>query len=262
MSVPGARHVQDGTLCQDAVLTRVEDDMAIVAVADGHGDPKHARSHEGSQLAVEVVADLLSQLARDVMNQPNQPHPLGLQSELRQHFPRRVSWEWNRRARIKAGQSNPDGTWHPDVTLFGTTLIAAVFTRSFAVFYQLGDGDILYMTDDGQTEQIFGHSEELYGSMTWSLCMPDGSTKAQIACRNLNVRRPQLAILATDGLRDSLPDDLQEFLRVGDWFVGRVETEGWDQVVRGLDTWLSELSFRGNGDDATFGLVHWPWWEE
>ena len=32
VSVPGARHVQDGVVCQDAVLTRVEEDLAIVAV--------------------------------------------------------------------------------------------------------------------------------------------------------------------------------------------------------------------------------------
>jgi hypothetical protein len=118
------------------------------------------------------------------------------------------------------------------------------------------------MSDDGSTEQVFAQSEELYGSLTWSMCMPDGSTKANVACRNLDGHRPRLAILATDGLRDSLPDDLHEFLRVGDWFVGRVETEGWDTVIDGLENWLSELSHRGNGDDATFGLVHWPWWEE
>jgi serine/threonine protein phosphatase PrpC len=181
VSVPGARHLSNGTPCQDAVLTRVEAEMAIVAVADGHGDPKHARSHEGSQLAVEVVADLLAQLAKDVMDQPNPPHPLELESELRQHLPRRIAWEWNRRARLIAGQSNPDGTWHKDLTLFGTTLIGALFTRRFAVFYQLGDGDILYMSDDGCTEQVFAPSEELYGSLTWSMCMPDGSSKAQVA---------------------------------------------------------------------------------
>ena len=262
VSVPGARHVQDGVVCQDAVLTRVEEDWAIVAVADGHGDPKHARSHEGSRLAVEVIADLMGQLARDVMDQPNTPHALELESELRRHLPRRIAWEWNRRARELAGQQSPDGTWHSDLTLFGTTLIGALFTRGFAVFYQLGDGDILYMSDDGTTEQVFTPSEELYGSLTWSMCMPDGSARAKVACRNLDEKRPQLAILATDGLRDSLPEDLHEFLRVGDWFLGRVEDEGWDLVVGGLGDWLSELSRRGNGDDATFGLVYWPWLEE
>ena len=37
--VIGARHIQDGTVCQDAIKTHCsEDGLLVVAVADGHGD--------------------------------------------------------------------------------------------------------------------------------------------------------------------------------------------------------------------------------
>ena len=46
ISVRGARHLADGLPCQDAVRVYQDDRLVILTVADGHGDPKHARSDE------------------------------------------------------------------------------------------------------------------------------------------------------------------------------------------------------------------------
>ncbi|MEC7987046.1 MAG: hypothetical protein VX278_17890, partial [Myxococcota bacterium] len=62
---------------------------------------------------------------------------------------------------------------------------------------------------------------------------------------------------STDGIRDSLQDDEQSYINVGRWILQRLGNESWDELSQSLPAWLGELSFRGNGDDTTLGIIHW-----
>lgn len=251
----GARHVVDGTPCQDAVRVYQDDDLAVIAVADGHGDPKHARSEIGARIAVDVTAILLRELGRQLLIRQHFDPPIKIQESLKHHLPQRLSWEWNRRAKAHAGHLDPDGSWHEDLNLYGTTVLGAVFTDRLGLFLQLGDGDIVLVEENGATECIFDLHEDMYGSLTHSLCQSGSAAYARLRCQRL--QRPAMAMLSTDGVRDCLQADTQAFLGVGHWLLRRVEQRGWDAALQTLPPWLDELSRRGNGDDVTMGILHW-----
>lgn len=232
--------------------------MVIVAVADGHGDPKHARSDRGADVAVEVTAALLRELGQSLIaEQADAPRtPLAIQQQLKRHLPARISWEWNRRVRAHAGHPGDDGAWHVDVQLYGTTILGALFTRDLSVCIQLGDGDILVVHEHGPVESIFPPHEDIYGSITHSLCQPGAASYARVRCFAMPPSL-RLAMLSTDGVRDCLGDDEAAFLSVGDWLLRRITAQGWEGALGALPPWLAELSARGNGDDVTLGIVHW-----
>lgn len=258
-SVVGARHLLTEAPCQDASRADVSAQRVILAVADGHGDPRHARSDEGARVAVDVAVELLDELARDLVADADR-HARHVEQQLQAHLPRRLAWEWNRRVRQLAGHPRPDGTWHVDLELFGTTLLGAVFTDELAVFLRLGDGDLFTLSADGSGERVFPPDAELVGTTTWSLCQPEAARRVEVRCAPLRQVRPRLVMLCTDGVSDSLGEEVDRTLAVAEWLADRLESEGWLPVVDGLRDWLSELSERGNGDDASLALAHWDAW--
>lgn len=252
-SVRGARHVLDGGPCQDAMHIVETEDIVILAAADGHGDQKHYRSDEGAKIAVEVATELLTILLLDLLKEEER-RPHDIERSLRYHLPRRISWEWNRRVKERAGLGN-DGDWHQDLVQFGSTIMAVAITPKFGLFIQLGDGDIMLLNADGSANLIFDADEEMYGSLTHSLCQPNIALHTQICCRSW--QEPHMVLLSTDGLRDSLQGDEEAYIQVGRWLSQRLESEGWNKVIDGLPSWLEEISRRGNGDDTTLVVVQW-----
>ncbi|MBT3220552.1 MAG: hypothetical protein HN348_15815 [Proteobacteria bacterium] len=283
LSVVGARHLQREQCGQDAVAVANTERVATVCLADGHGDPRYEFSDEGARIAVEVAEELLMALAVDLLtaDQPQQ-----LEKHLRTHLPRRIAWEWNRRVKEHTGQTNsrstpgpagsvardsstgnlcfesasvalrprnPDGEWTEAVMPYGTTLLGALFTPELALFVQLGDGEILRLFEGG-AELVFPSDENLFGGATWSLSQPDSSTHFHICC--LPNHNDTMVLLCTDGVSDSLAGE-EPLAKVARWLHSRIDEEGWESVIETLPAWLQELSERGNGDDATVGIVFW-----
>jgi serine/threonine protein phosphatase PrpC len=256
ISVCGARHLVNNTPCQDAVQHYVDEHMAIVAVADGHGDPKYSFSEIGAQIAVDVACELLMELS-DEVTQVDRPSRQ-LEEMLKIHLPQRIAWEWNRRVLRHAGHTDDSGAWHEDVSRYGTTLLGAIITEKRGLFFQLGDGDILLIDgEDGarHTARVFPLHDDIYGSVTHSLCQPNSARYARI--RVMNLTHPRMMVLSSDGVSDSLQGEPDPYLDVGPWLLSRVAEAGFEDAVSHLPPWLSELSLRGNGDDATMGLIYW-----
>ncbi len=250
VSVIGARHIHVGQPCQDSVRFEADEEMVLVAVADGHGDPRHGRSQEGSQIAVEVACGVLRALGEELLDDPRPA--LQVQRSVREHLPRRIVWEWNRRVKALAGVDSDGGTWHEITELFGTTLLATLVIERLVIFFQLGDGDILLTTGEGP-ELVTVPDTELWGNMTRSLCQQDASSWVQISVRTLDAEQwPRLIVLSTDGVRDCLGTSYEA---IGERLEGLISEKGWETMVDDMPGWLSELSERGNGDDATLALV-------
>ena len=249
VSVIGARHIRNGQPCQDSVRFEADEEFVVVAVADGHGDPRHARSQEGSQAAVQVAVTVLRALGEELLDESRPARQVV--EEMREHLPRRIAWEWNREVKRLAGIGH-DGTWDPVTELFGTTLLAALVLPDMVLFFQLGDGDILFVTDDGP-ELITIPDEELWGSLTRSLCQQDASAWVQLRCIPLDGDIvPKMVVLSTDGVRDCLGTAYKD---LGKRLEGLIDEKGWEPMVDEMPDWLAELSKRGNGDDATLALV-------
>ncbi|MGC6507464.1 MAG: PP2C family serine/threonine-protein phosphatase [Myxococcota bacterium] len=255
-SVQGARHIQHEEPCQDAFHIRRHQEHPIIAIAtaDGHGDPKHANSDEGAALAVNIATRLLLEAGASLMLEPT-TQPETIRDHLYRHLPKRIAYEWNKTIKIH-NKMNRDGAWDEILIRYGTTVMGAVFSPYFALYLQLGDGDILVSDDTEEGPRfVFSQSEDLYGSMTHSLCQPNADIHTQVHCERLV--NPSMVILSTDGIRDCLEDEAA-MKRIPAWISRKMKTEGIEALDTILPEWLTQLSARGNGDDATIAFVTWP----
>ena len=66
--VKGATHVRNQMPCQDnKKIVEISDQIAIVAVADGHGSSKCPRSDRGSQIAVNSFYEVMKKEQTDAV---------------------------------------------------------------------------------------------------------------------------------------------------------------------------------------------------
>jgi serine/threonine protein phosphatase PrpC len=65
---------------------------------------------------------------------------------------------------------------------------------------------------------------------------------------------PVLILLATDGYANSFVNEAA-FLQVGTDILEMIRADGLEAVQESLETWLSEASQAGSGDDITLGIL-------
>ena len=123
---------------------------------------------------------------------------------------------------------------------------------------QLGDGDLLVGFSDGRIERPLPDDAGLVGEQTHSLCDPDAARSNRFRLQVLPLVdgeiHPEFLMISTDGLSKSFPDD-QGFMKVaGEWYQV-AKRNSIEEGTRGLETWLSNASQRGSGDDITLGLA-------
>ena len=251
-SVKGARHVHNQSPCQDAVLVQEFDDMVILAVADGHGDSKHALSDRGSLFAVETACQIIKEALMSIDEGKTSQE---VQKILHTSISGRIAWEWNIRCKKDAASSadaSIDGEWSKELVSYGSTLIAIGISKTWLIAYQLGDGDILVIDDKHQPHFLF-QEEEISGVFTYSLCQPNHLEKTELHCQKHHNHIGRV-LICTDGIRDSLSGSREKLIQFANWLEQKIRREGWQETQEAMKPWLSELSLRGNGDDNSFAL--------
>lgn len=244
--VIGASHLRTLKPCQDEAGFLVVGDIAIVAIADGHGSSRLA--DVGARLAVQVALTSLVRFAEELGHrsasigevQQFASHPLRVQ----------IVREWTERVRSSAGA--------PDAALidYGSTLLFAVSTRDFLLVGQLGDGDVLLVGPDRQVSVVIPPDPRAFADETPSLCLPE-------AWHSLRVRvlpAPQqesLLLLSTDGYSNSYPTD-EVFRQIGPDYLDLVREEGIHGLAPHLQGFLEQVTSQGSGDDIAVGLLYWP----
>ena len=265
VSVQGARHVQHESLCQDASAYTVNEDVVFMGVADGHGDSKHALSHIGSELALKVAEPILTDLYRTLdINLLKRDA-----STLSGNIEKRIRWEWNLACKRYLKQQSTlsidntvDGAWHKDLIQFGTTLLCCCYGEQGVLYFQLGDGDIAWLTNDAETvanakpkiEFAFAEPEDVTGTITQSLCRPYEENISH--CRFIptlqskeSKAQPVMILLSTDGIRDCLQGERSRFSSILPWLLSKR-----DDDVEQLANWLYKISKHGNGDDISLSI--------
>ncbi len=137
---------------------------------------------------------------------------------------------------------------------YGATMLAVLLAGSFGIYLQLGDGDILAVSDDGEVIRPLPGDERLLGNETTSLCRREAIGDFRIKVEEFSGLRPALVLLATDGYANSFVTE-EDFLKVAPDFLELIRQEGLDQVQDSLEAWLTETSRLGSGDDITLGLI-------
>ncbi len=175
----GASHIRLSRPCEDSFAIWSGSSGAIpciaIAIADGHGDPRHDQSGTGSALAVQAAVDELIDFHR--MHLHTVPRHI-LRSEFRADFPRRVTRRWRESVQNDAGQRgislSPAGGPGPgEYTRYGSTLIAALIEAETILIGQIGDGDVVLVRPDGIVECPLPCDTMLTGKETRSLSQRD-----------------------------------------------------------------------------------------
>ena len=272
-SVRGAAHERAGLPNQDAIGWSPPGGSGqplILAVADGHGGARYVRSDVGAQLAVETALPVLAEFAASVtlesltavkrLAEDRLPAALvrawreSVESHARQNPP--SDDEWARLVGDRgAGRASSLAATPNVITLYGATLLATLVTPGFIVYAQLGDGDILVVTESGDVSRPLPRDEQLIANETTSLCSDRAWRDVRIGFQAISGSPPALILLSTDGYANSFRDDAG-FVQVGADLHELIRADGLDRVEQHLPEWLAESSRAGSGDDITVGLVY------
>jgi len=241
-SIRGASHVRAGLPNQDSIgwLETGSPGTLLAAVADGHGSPKCPRSHHGSRLAVDAAQEVVGQYLEGPRDTAAlEALPARLVSKLRglvlDHL------------RENLLEGNP---W----IAYGTTLLVSAVTVDSVLYLQLGDGDILTVSGNGGVSRPWDRDHRLLGNETTSLAGPDAAEEMRVRVVSGAEDLPELILLSTDGYANSFRED-DGFLAVGGDLVQMIRSEGIGPIDENLESWLTEASELGSGDDVTVGIL-------
>lgn len=257
-SVQGASHIRSGRECQDSLKKLVKDSGSVIlAVADGHGSDSCPYSKEGSLAAVSVFCKILGDYLDTYAGQQEMLFTF-LKREGDTKIAQEIDVEWKRRIlrlHTKCRREIPlDENRNKDreavYKLYGSTLLGLVITEDFLFAFQLGDGDIVKVSESGVYSVIDG--DKILGTETHSLSKAESWKKAITLIRKREERekKPVMYMLSSDGFSNSYKND-EEFKKTCMDYYALLKEHGVKAVSEQLKTWLQETSEMGCGDDIT-----------
>lgn len=270
-TVPGASHLRAGTPNQDSILQLRESGRGlplVLSVSDGHGSNKCFRSDRGSRFAVKKAAQLVGELLDELRGAPDLAE---LERRGREQLPREFVRRWREavEADLKRRPFTPqeldaleqkDGAKarklvesNPPLA-YGATSLTIALEESFVLYLQLGDGEILTVTEAGEVARPLPDDARLFANETTSLCTPDAEQNFRFQLQKISDAPPALILLSTDGYVNSFSDEAG-FLKVGSDLLEMLRSDGFDFVSENLKGWLEEATRMGSGDDTTLGIV-------
>ncbi|MGM0369182.1 MAG: PP2C family serine/threonine-protein phosphatase [Bacillota bacterium] len=271
-SIRGANHLRRELPNQDAIDWAVHEDNLVLALSDGHGSIKHFRSDIGAKLAVESAIEIIlkeistESLSTSVLKK--------LETRIKNKLPQRITNQWlskvkkhyqnnlfslDRRAQMKLEQIELEKgitarkkVEQNYVKAYGSTLVVVVLTEKFSLYLQLGDGDIVVLSDTAKHRPFKG--KETGGPATDSLCMSQPSNHFKFSLVPCTRGGPLLIMLSTDGYINSFRNS-SDYLQAIDDFASLAVESGIEYIANNLTEWLIETSQHGSGDDITLGLI-------
>lgn len=259
-SVRGAVHERNGLPNQDAIHWLPESgegSSVVLAVADGHGSARYPRSHIGARLAVEKA----TQLVHDFLNNQDEGDNRSLIKDATEEWlPRALVREWleavtNHLDQEPLSESELHSLAGSDGPIaYGATLLVTGVTEQFGFSLQLGDGEILVVSERGEVSRPMAKDDRLFGNETTSLCAPDAWRDFRVSFHPFNQSPPALILLSTDGYPNSFRHE-SGFLQVGSDILKMIRDDGISSVRDNLSRWLSDSTRAGSGDDVTLGIL-------
>jgi hypothetical protein len=250
-STIGSVHVRDHRPIQDAVATFAEDDVSIIAVADGHGHHLHFRSDVGSRLAadgavaalraaasgwgaasVAEIADLLPDLGRGI----HDTWMAAVHDHVAEHP-------------FERGEE----TDHPLIP-YGTTLVVLAVVRGVLLGLQVGDGDAVAARITGEAFRPLAEDERLDGVMTASLCQLNAMESLRTAAYDAGDENVVLCFACTDGFGSSRVDRDGWWRQTGEELVTFSRRHGLPWIGEQLPGWIEEPALVG-GDDVSLAVL-------
>nr|MBA3240178.1 protein phosphatase 2C domain-containing protein [Acidobacteriota bacterium] len=222
----------------------------------------------GSRFAVKKAAQLIGEFLDESRDHADLTE---LESRAKEYLPREFVRRWREaveadlKARPFTGEEletverkdGPRGRKLVEENLllaYGATSLTIAVAESFVLYLQLGDGEILSVSESGEVTRTLTEDERLFANETTSLCTPDAEKNFRVRLQQLNDGPPALILLSTDGYVNSFSDSAG-FLKVGSDLLEMLRTDGFDPINASIKGWLEEATHSGSGDDCTLGLV-------
>ena len=138
--------------------------------------------------------------------------------------------------------------------LYGSTLLGLVITDKYIYAMQIGDGDIVFVSENGVNYVI--EPPKFLGTETFSLSNEKPWENVVIHFQRIEYKEkvPCMFMLSSDGFSNSFKDDEQFFVAAKEYFE-TLKTYGGNRVQRELGNWLSQTSEEGCGDDITLVAI-------
>jgi serine/threonine protein phosphatase PrpC len=247
-------HVRDEIPLQDAVLTWTDGTQAVAAVADGHGHKAHFRSDTGSALAVVCAVEELRRVVVELTDPETAGDIVTTTAEAIVD-----SWVTKVRHHIEANPFDLGDERHvamvdDQLRPYGTTLLAAAVSGDLLVVLQIGDGDAVLVTDQGEALRAVPDDPQLDGLHTSSLCEPEPLRALRTAVVDTRVEDIALMFLCTDGFGTSRVDAGGWWRQTGEQLVDFGRTHGLDWIQDHLPSWVAEPAQIG-GDDTSMVII-------
>ena len=260
-TVPGAVHKRNDASNQDALRwwsAEEEKALAVLCVSDGHGGREYRRSDIGARCAVkQAQALLVNEVIPQVLDGSNLTDLALFKRHLIQQLPKLLVSRWRESIYEHATDNpvqedeRPAQSETPVERLYGATVLAALLAPEFHLYIQLGDGDILTISADGEiTRPPFEVDSHLFANHTTSLCSKEAWRFVRIHFQPIVERPPVFVMLATDGYANSFAEDA-DFKQVAKDLYAAIQQDGPSAVAGHLPDWLEATSKGGSGDDIS-----------
>lgn len=262
-SVKGASHFRTETECQDSwKKVTCDNGTVIMAVADGHGSRSCPYSKTGSVIAVNTFCKIMSEYVENYSESPDALLTF-LNREGDTKVAQAVDNEWKKR--VKKIHSNNkrnipiDNNSKNDMSQvysqYGTTLLGLLLADGFLFAFQIGDGDIVYVSSNTVEPVVEG--DRILGVETHSLSRKDAWEKAISAVRRIDYcdNLPSMFLMSSDGFSNSFKNE-EVFLKTCQEYFNTINQYGTEAVDENLKNWLTETSALGCGDDITVLMAY------
>ncbi|MBI9012308.1 MAG: protein phosphatase 2C domain-containing protein [Clostridiales bacterium] len=262
-TITGKTHMKIKMPNQDAVMSEVIDkDFLISAIADGHGSKKCTRSHLGALYAVESAIEVAKNIKEDFIKD-DVIHT----KSIGKYYTKRVIALWRKKIDDHLEREPLELDLLEDLTLkeiksikknpyvsYGSTLLVVMLIKDYILCYQLGDGDILFVSKSNSVTKPIKRDDRHIANDTSSLCLsrPEKEFKIKVF-RDLN-HILQMILLSTDGYSNSFSSEAG-FFKVGSDLVEMISEDGFNVIDENLKEWIEETSNNGSGDDTSVSIL-------
>lgn len=263
-TITGKTHVKIAMPNQDAIESKILDDHIMISVvADGHGSKKCTRSHIGAQFAVEAAIEILENIKDKLVVDDNKLNT----KVVGKYYTKQIVQLWRKKVHDHLNDMPIDFDALTDLNskeiksikknkyiTYGSTLLMVLLVHDYIVCYQLGDGDILFVSQSQRVSKPIKRDERHIANDTSSLCLnkPEREFKIKVF-RDLN-HILQMIILSTDGYSNSFSSE-QGFFKVGTDLIQMITEDGFEAIDENLKTWIEETSNHGSGDDTSVSII-------
>lgn len=259
-SVMGASHEKTGIVCQDSSSHKIGNDYAIAVVADGHGSKKHFRSNMGSRFAVEATVETIENFyenAEDFENNFRKDH-----KRILKNIEKQIIAIWNGKVNEHLKSNPVTADEKKDFTAeefeniapesyYGSTLIAAIMSKSFTFGLQIGDGSLVAIYEDGLAVMPMEYEENAPANITASICNAGAAT--MFNSFYVADKKPLAVFTSTDGLYTSFGKEA-DFLSYHTIITNQLaESEAFEAAVYKN---LTKRSHFGTEDDVSLSCVY------